>query len=61
MDYGEMVDALIEQVDKEKIGRLIVKAGCPYSFGLSDATDCETDQRDCPDCWARALGIEEAD
>ena len=74
MDYKKMFNALIEKIGKEEIGRIIVekicKEGigrivirntCPSLFDLLDAKECKLDLQECPGCWAKALGLEEAD
>jgi hypothetical protein len=59
MDYKKILAALIEEIGEEEIGRGIIREGCPGLFGLSHVIYCKTDRGDCPECWAKALGMEE--
>jgi hypothetical protein len=59
VDYKKILTTLIEEIGEAEIGRIIIREGCPGLFGLSHVIYCVTDQGDCPDCWANALGMEE--
>jgi hypothetical protein len=58
MDYEKMFNELVIRVSAEEIGRMIVEEGCPQSFGLSDDKYCGIHPHDCPDCWAKVLGMQ---
>ena len=62
MDYKKMFDKLVEQVDKEKIGRNIVGEICPGLLDLSEVENCvpySQNSQTCCKCWAKALGLGE--
>jgi hypothetical protein len=52
-----MLEALIEQLGKEKIGKIVIRNSCPHLFDLTDVKNCANRLRDCRMCWAKALGL----
>jgi hypothetical protein len=52
MDYKKMFKKLVKKHGTTH-GFL-----CPSSIGLITVEDCEPYPQNCPDCWAKALGLE---
>jgi len=68
MDHKKMFDALIEKVGEEelsrimgrRIGGILVGQMCPSLFELPITENCGDYRNNvCPDCWAKALELEE--